>query len=51
MLGHGRGGLWLLGSGRLIEYGFYGLFRATPTTGIVLPGGKLSYLNQCQFNQ
>ena len=47
----GRCYLRLLCSGRLREDGFYGLFRATPTTAVIPLNGKLSNLYQGQFHQ
>ena len=50
-LGCNRSILWLLSSYRLRKYGFYSLFRATPTTHIIPLDGKLGNLYQSQFHQ
>ena len=47
----GRSYLRLLCCGRLSEYGFYSLLRATPTTHVIPLGGKLCNLYQGQFYQ
>lgn len=46
-----RSDLRLLSCGRLCEYGFYDLRRATPTTHVIPLGGKLCNLYQGQFYQ
>ena len=52
LLGRGcRSDLRLLSCGRLSEYRFYSFLRATPTTTVILPGGKLCNLYQSQFYQ